>query len=115
MRNTNGNQSELGSDMFYCAAYDVLLMNSNVVVIPVFTSEIFGVNLKTGDLEEDVKPFENVILAGCFTDLKYVIMKLEFVDDNAESPDLYKGSFSLAYGTVTLLREAKLHLKKNKR
>merc|ERR1712166_1595993 len=38
----------------------------------------------------------------------------EFVDEDAESPDLYKGSFSLAYGTVTLLRETKLHLKKNK-
>merc|ERR1711957_200681 len=38
----------------------------------------------------------------------------EFIDDDVESPDLYKGSFSLAYGTVTLLRETKLHLKKNK-
>jgi len=38
----------------------------------------------------------------------------DFFDDDAESPDLYKGSFSLAYGTVTLLRETKLHLKKNK-
>merc|ERR1711957_799164 len=38
----------------------------------------------------------------------------EFIDDDADSPDLYKGSFSLAYGTVTLLRETKLHLKKNK-
>jgi elongation factor 3 len=40
--------------------------------------------------------------------------EMEFLDDDAESPDLYKGSFSLAYGTVTLLRETKLHLKKNK-
>merc|ERR1719389_1179924 len=40
--------------------------------------------------------------------------ELEFIDDDAESPDLYKGSFSLAYGTITLLRDAKLHLKKNK-
>jgi elongation factor 3 len=40
--------------------------------------------------------------------------EIEFIDDDAESPDLYKGSFSLAYGTVTLLRETKLHLKKNK-
>merc|ERR1719420_1417860 len=40
--------------------------------------------------------------------------EVEFVDEDASSPDLYKGSFSLAYGTVTLLREAKLHLKKNK-
>merc|ERR1711957_75690 len=38
----------------------------------------------------------------------------DFVDDDAGSPDLYKGSFSLAYGTVTLLRETRLHLKKNK-
>merc|ERR1712190_238370 len=38
----------------------------------------------------------------------------EFVDDDAASPDLYKGSFSLAYGTITLLRETKLHLKKHK-
>merc|ERR1719379_1721917 len=40
--------------------------------------------------------------------------ELEFIDDDAASPDLYKGSFSLAYGTITLLRETKLHLKKNK-
>merc|ERR1719377_235917 len=40
--------------------------------------------------------------------------EVEFIDDDAESPDLYKGSFSLAYGTITLLRETKLHLKKNK-
>merc|ERR1711959_352947 len=40
--------------------------------------------------------------------------EIEFIDDDASSPDLYKGSFSLAYGTITLLREAKLHLKKNK-
>merc|ERR1719162_1108810 len=42
------------------------------------------------------------------------VEETEFIDDDAESPDLYKGSFSLAYGTVTLLRETKLHLKKNK-
>jgi len=38
----------------------------------------------------------------------------EFFDDDHESQDLYKGSFSLAYGTITLLRETKLHLKKFK-
>jgi len=38
----------------------------------------------------------------------------EFIDDDQASPDLYKGSFSLAYGTCTLLRETKLHLKKHK-
>lgn len=38
---------------------------------------------------------------------------IEFIDDDP-APDLYKGSFSLAYGTLTLLRDTKLHLKKNK-
>jgi elongation factor 3 len=38
----------------------------------------------------------------------------EFIDDDEASADLFKGSFSLAYGTITLLRETKLHLKKNK-
>merc|ERR1719326_2612960 len=40
--------------------------------------------------------------------------EVAFHDDDEASPDLYKGSFSLAYGTITLLRDAKLHLKKNK-
>lgn len=39
--------------------------------------------------------------------------EMEFIDED-DSPDLYKGSFSLAYGTLTLLRDTKLHLKKNK-
>merc|ERR1711881_406723 len=38
----------------------------------------------------------------------------EFIDEDEAAPDLYKGSFSLAYGTVTLLRDTKLHLKKYK-
>jgi len=38
--------------------------------------------------------------------------EVEFKDDDGE--DLYKGSFSLAYGTLTLLRESSLLLKKNR-
>merc|ERR1740117_268648 len=40
--------------------------------------------------------------------------EVEFIDDDAGSPDLYKGTLTLAYGTITLLRETKLHLKKHK-
>ena len=40
--------------------------------------------------------------------------EVECVDDDVESADLYKGSFSLAFGTCTLLRETKLYLKKDK-
>ncbi|CAD7944084.1 unnamed protein product [Amoebophrya sp. A120] len=39
--------------------------------------------------------------------------EIEFIDEDP-APDLYKGSFSLAYGTLTLLRDTKLHLKRNK-
>jgi len=35
-------------------------------------------------------------------------------EEDEEGVDLYKGNFSLAYGTLTLLRDAKLRLKRNK-
>merc|ERR1719361_3229935 len=34
--------------------------------------------------------------------------------EDEEGVDLYKGSFSLAYGTLTLLRDAKMHLKRDR-
>ena len=41
----------------YCATYAVLLVTLIVVVIPLFTGETIGVDQKTGDIQEDVKPF----------------------------------------------------------
>merc|ERR1712226_767317 len=38
----------------------------------------------------------------------------EIEDEDDEGVDLYKGSFSLAYGTLTLLRDTKMHLKRRK-
>merc|ERR1711981_1413912 len=38
----------------------------------------------------------------------------EIEDEDDEGVDLYKGNFSLAYGTLTLLRDTKMHLKRNK-
>merc|ERR1711887_396220 len=38
----------------------------------------------------------------------------EVEEEDTEGVDLYKGSFSLAYGTLTLLRDTKLHLKRNR-
>jgi elongation factor 3 len=35
-------------------------------------------------------------------------------EDTEEGQDLYKGEFSLAYGTLTLLRKTRLHLKRNR-
>merc|ERR1719313_3143051 len=66
-----------------------------VVVIPLFTGEVIGVNQKTGDISEDVKPFDNFILAACFTVLKYLIMI-----------GLYIGVICIIYGACTFVPPA---------
>jgi elongation factor 3 len=38
----------------------------------------------------------------------------EIEEEDTEGVDLYKGSFSLAYGTLTLLRDTKMHLKRER-
>merc|ERR1711871_1049458 len=38
----------------------------------------------------------------------------EIEDEDTEGVDLYKGSFSLAYGTLTLLRDTSMHLKRDR-
>jgi len=38
----------------------------------------------------------------------------EVEEEDTEGVDLYKGAFSLAYGTLTLLRDAKMHLKRDR-
>jgi len=73
---------------------------------------------------EDVKQWESVLAPFCSAEVAAkvkdqmasagVVEEVEFIDDDEENPDLYKGSFSLAYGTLTLLRDTKLHLKRNK-
>merc|ERR1719424_285997 len=39
---------------------------------------------------------------------------VEVEEEDTEGVDLYKGNFSLAYGTLTLLRDAKMHLKRDR-
>jgi len=38
----------------------------------------------------------------------------EIEDEDTDGVDLYKGSFTLAYGTLTLLRDTKMHLKRDR-
>merc|ERR1719201_2541667 len=75
---------------------------------------------------EDISVWKRVLGCFCGNDqgaLEKLSQKLakvgeskdeEFVDEDESCPDLYKGNFSLAYGTLTLLRDTKLHLKKDK-
>jgi len=45
---------------------------------------------------------------------KFCDIQEEEEEDDGEGRELYKGSFSLAYGTLTLLRDTKMNLKWNK-
>jgi hypothetical protein len=85
-----GNPQEWVQMWMYCCTYAVMLMTLIVCVIPLFTGEVIGVDQKTGDIKDDVKPFDNFILAGCFTVLKYLIMI-----------GLYVGAVAIIYGAYT--------------
>merc|ERR1719252_544226 len=74
----------------YCTTYAILLMTLTVVVIPLFTGEVINVNTKTGEVDPELKPFDNFILAGCMTALKYIIMIF-----------LYVGVVCIIYGACT--------------
>merc|ERR1719262_1670928 len=69
-----GNPPEYVQVAMYCATYSVLMMTLCVCVIPLFTGKVIGVDVKTGDIKDDYKPFSSPILAICFTVLKFLIM-----------------------------------------
>merc|ERR1719231_1247638 len=60
-----------------------------VCVIPIFTGKVISVDPKTGDIKQDEKPFEQPIVAGCFTALKFLIML-----------GLYVGALVVVYGII---------------
>mmetsp|Transcript_108344 Transcript_108344/g.271560 ORF Transcript_108344/g.271560 Transcript_108344/m.271560 type:complete len:1042 (-) Transcript_108344:291-3416(-) len=66
---------------------------SSVALVAPFTSVIEDIRAK---MEVAAKPAE------------------EIEEEDDDGVDLYKGSFSLAYGTLTLLRDTKMHLKRNR-
>jgi len=100
LTNGQGNPQEWVQMWMYCCTYAVLMMTLIVCVIPLFTGDVVGVDQKTGDIKDDVKPFENFILAGCFTVLKYLIMI-----------GLYVGACAIIYGAYTYVppRELAVH------
>merc|ERR1719174_3516642 len=73
----------------YCCTYSVLAMTLVVCVIPIFTGKVINVDTKTGDIKDDAKPFEQPIIAGCFTALKFIIML-----------GLYVGVIVVIYGII---------------
>jgi len=84
-----GNPPEYVQAAMYCATYAVLAMTLCVCVIPIFTGKVMSVDVKTGDIPQDSKPFEQPIIAGCFTALKFLIML-----------GLYAGALVVVYGII---------------
>merc|ERR1719359_2319225 len=84
-----GNPPEYVQVAMYCATYAVLAMTLIVCVIPIFTGKVIGVDVKTGDIPSDAKPFSNTAVAVCFTVLKYLIML-----------GLYAGALVVVYGII---------------
>merc|ERR1719182_536537 len=84
-----GNPPEYVQVAMYCATYAVLAMTLVVCVIPVFTGKVIAVDVKTGDIPKDAKPFQQPIVAGCFTALKFLIML-----------GLYAGALVVVYGII---------------
>jgi len=74
-------------------SFDVDGWKSQVAMTDPFTSVIEDIRAK---MEVASKPVE------------------EIEEEDTDGVDLYKGSFSLAYGTLTLLRDTKMHLKRNR-
>jgi elongation factor 3 len=62
----------------------------------------------------DISPFSDVIDAIRAEMEVSAKPEEEVEEEDTEGVDLYKGHFSLAYGTLTLLRDAKMHLKRDR-
>merc|ERR1719269_15497 len=73
--------------------FDAALWKDSIAVVAPFTDIIDGLRTK---MEVASKPAE------------------EIEEEDTEGVDLYKGSFSLAYGTLTLLRDTRMHLKRDR-
>merc|ERR1719399_1539629 len=84
-----GNPPTYVQTAMYCCTYAVLAMTLVVCVIPIFTGKVINVNVKTGEIKDDQKPFEQPIIAGCFTVLKFLIML-----------GLYIGALIVVYGII---------------
>merc|ERR1719454_147625 len=84
-----GNPPEYVQAAMYCSTYAVLAMTLCVCVIPILTGKVMSVDPKTGDIPQDSKPFEQPIIAGCFTALKFLIML-----------GLYAGALVVVYGII---------------
>ena len=80
-----------------------------------FSQECWRETIQTILTSHNVEDKEHVIANNCLGIIeKWFEVKEEIFEDTEEGLDLYKGSFSLAYGALTLLNNANVHLKRNR-
>ena len=75
------------------------MITLRVRVILLFTGEVIGMDYKLGDIKEDAKPFDNLVLVVCFTASKFLIMI-----------SLYAGAVASIYGLLNNEPPKKLHV-----
>jgi len=106
-------QRELGDKLGDDAAFEVQCGYVSALAATATNMKCFD----TAVWEADVgfmEPFASVIGA-VRAKLDAASKKVEEEDEeDEEGVDLYKGNFSLAYGTLTLLRDTRMHLKQKK-
>jgi hypothetical protein len=86
----NGNPPEWAQLCMYFCTYSLFVLTFLVIIIPICTGEVIGVDPKTGDIPADAQPFKNVVCAFMFTGLKFLTMI-----------GLYGGALAVVYGCIT--------------
>lgn len=85
-----GNPPEWCQLCMYFCTYSLLVLTLLVIIIPICTGEVIGVDPKTGDIPADAQPFKNIVCAFMFTGLKYMVMI-----------GLYGGAIAVVSGCIT--------------
>jgi elongation factor 3 len=79
-----------------------------------FSSELWR-EIYQNNMPETEKEYSTAVCDGMLARLSTSFeVKEDIFEDTEEGKDLYKGGFTLAYAALTLLNNAKLHLKRNR-
>ena len=97
----------------YIPHEDLITVIQNMCELQFFDKETWFANFKqyTHDITISIEQLSHNV---CDEMSKLFEVKEDIFEDTEEGQDLYKGSFSLAYGALTLLNNSHIHLKRNR-
>ena len=94
---------------------DIVTVMYTLAMCQEFSQDCWRETIQAILIPHNVEDKEHVIANNCLGVIeKWFEVKEEIFEDTEEGLDLYKGSFSLAYGALTLLNNANVHLKRNR-